>query len=302
MLNFNQLRVFYHAAKNLNFTAAANELFITQPAVTKGIQRIQEFYDIKLVNRFGKKLVMTDAGEALYRIAEKIFDLEAQAEESIREFQQQKRGHIRIHAGESFGAYYLPSIMNPFSLKNPGIRISVNILPTEQVVENVANLKSDLGFISYPIKHEKVVLEGILEDQLVFVAPPDHELVKNKRLTSMDLSGQPIIVHERGSVQSGAIAEYVRANKISVDIQLELSSNRAIKKAAENGLGVSLISRKVAEDEINAELLTVLPLPGTPIRREFYMVRHKDKYISEVLQRLIDQVNRWASEYMASIL
>ncbi|MCP4693201.1 MAG: hypothetical protein GY859_34485, partial [Desulfobacterales bacterium] len=220
---------------------------------------------------------------------------EAQAEESIREFQQQKRGHIRIHAGESFGAYYLPSIMNPFSLENPGIRISVNILPTEQVVGNVANLKSDLGFVSYPIKHEKVVMEGILEDQLVFVAPPDHELVRKKRLTSMDLSGQPIIVHEKGSVQSRAIADYARANKISVNIQLELSSNRAIKKAAERGLGISLLSRKVAEEEINAGVLTVLPLPGSPIRREFYMVRHKDKYISEVLQRLIDQVDRWAA-------
>lgn len=300
-MNLNQLKIFYLAARLENLSRAAAKLNITQPAVTKGIQRIQEFYEIKLVNRFGKKLVMTDAGEALYRIAEKIFDLEAQAEESIREFQQQKRGHIRIHAGESFGAYYLPSIMNPFSLENPGIRISVNILPSDQVVENVANLKSDLGFVSYPIKHEKVLLEGILEDQLVFVAPKDHALVNKKRLTSMDLSGQPIVVHERGSVQSRAITDYVRTNKISVDIQLELSSNRAIKKAVESRLGLALISRKVAEDEISAGLLTVLPLPGSPIRREFYMVRHKDKYISEVLQRLIDQVNRWAAEYMASI-
>ena len=87
---------------------AAHELFITQPAVTKGIQRLQEFYDIKFVDHVGKKLTLTDAGEVLYEIAEKIFELESRAEESIRDFQQRKRGHIRILSSESFGDYYYP--------------------------------------------------------------------------------------------------------------------------------------------------------------------------------------------------
>jgi DNA-binding transcriptional LysR family regulator len=151
-MNLNQLKIFYLASKLGNLSAAGEELNITQPAVTKAIQRLQDYYEIKLINRFGKKMALTDAGEVLYGIAEKIFELEKQAEESIRDFQQQKRGHIRIHASESFGAYYLPHIINPFIKANPNIRVSASILPTEQVAKNTANLENDLGFISFPLK------------------------------------------------------------------------------------------------------------------------------------------------------
>jgi DNA-binding transcriptional LysR family regulator len=175
-MNLNQLKVFYYAAKNSNLSVAAQELFITQPAVTKGIQRLQEHYEIRFVDFVGKKLVLTDAGEVLYKIAEKIFELENQAEESIRDFQQRKRGHIRILSSESFGDYYLPQIIIPFNKAYPLIRISMNILPTEQVVENTASLNCDLGFISYPIAHKKLVVEEVLEDKLVIITPRNHPL------------------------------------------------------------------------------------------------------------------------------
>lgn len=136
-MNLNQLKIFYMAAKNRNLSLAARELFITQPAVTKGLQRLQEFYDMKFVDHIGKRLVLTDAGEVLYEIAEKIFELENQAEESIRDFQQRKRGHIRILSSESFGDYYLPRIIIPFSKSYPRVRITMNILPTEHVVRQV---------------------------------------------------------------------------------------------------------------------------------------------------------------------
>ena len=85
-MNLNQLKIFYLAAKKRNLSVAAAELFISQPAVTKGLQRLQEYYDLKFVDHIGKKLVLTDAGEVLYEIAEKIFELESKAEESIRDF------------------------------------------------------------------------------------------------------------------------------------------------------------------------------------------------------------------------
>ena len=140
-MNLNLLKIFYLAAKRESFIAAAKELNVTQPAITKGIQRLQEHYELKFINRFGKKMVLTDAGEVLFKIAEKIFEMEMQAEESIRDFQVRKKGHIRILASESFGAYYLPDFILPFCKKHPSVRVSCNILPTEQVAENTANLK-----------------------------------------------------------------------------------------------------------------------------------------------------------------
>ncbi len=300
-MNLSQLKIFYLASKRGTLSKAAQELNITQPAVTKGIQRIQEYYEIKLFNRFGKKLVLTDAGKALYGIAEKIFDLEIRAEDTIREYLQQEQGHIRIDAGESFGAYYLPSIVNPVCKKHPNIRISVNILPSELVVENVVNLNNDIGFISLPIKNEKILCREILEDHMIFVASPSHPLVKKKRLTFMDLSGQSMVIHEKNSLSYQITSEFFKSNKVDIVVSLELSSNRAIKKAVEDGLGIALVSRNTALGHIQAKRLTVLPFPGPPITRKFYLVHHKDKYISDVLKQLIVKVDQWAMEYHRSL-
>jgi len=300
-MNLNQLKIFYLAVKHGNLSTAGRKLNITQPAVTKGIQRLQENYDIQLLNRFGKKLVMTDAGEALYAVAERIFELDRLAEDCIRDFQQNERGHIRIDASESFGAYFLPPIINPFSQKNPNLRVSVNILPTEQVVENTAALKNDLGFISFARAHEKLDTREILEDHFVVIVPLDHLFAGKKTLHPKELTGQSLVVHETGSVPHQAMDRLVRDNRISVSIPLELSSNRAIKKAVENGLGIALVSRKVALEEVQQGTLAAIPLSGKPVTRKFFMVHHKDKYFSKNLQELIRCVEKWARDYQNGI-
>lgn len=300
-MNLNQLKIFYMAAKNGNLSLAAQKLFITQPAVTKGIQRLQEFYDMKFVDHVGKKLLLTDAGEVLYEIAEKIFELESQAEESIRDFQQRKRGHIRILSSESFGDYYLPRIIIPFSKAFPRVRITMNILPTDQVVSHTATLNNDLGFISYPVEHHKLLVKEVLEDQLVIITPLDHPLTRKKKLASGDLAGQLLIMHEKGSAPRKAIENYIRKTKLSVKIPLELSSNRAIKRAVEENIGIALISRKVAREEIEAGRLMAIPLSDPSMIRKFYMIHHKDKYLSESLGNFIEMVFEWATEYSVGL-
>jgi DNA-binding transcriptional LysR family regulator len=300
-MNLNQLKIFYMAAKNRNLSLAARKLFITQPAVTKGIQRLQEFYDMKFVDHIGKKLVLTDAGEVLYEIAEKIFELENRAEESIRDFQQRKRGHIRILSSESFGDYYLPRIIIPFSKSYPLIRITMNILPTDQVVNHTAILNNDLGFISYPVEHDKLLVKEVLKDQLVIIAPLGHPLTYKEKLAPDDLEGQLLIMHEKGSAPRNAIENYIRKTNLSVKIPLELSSNRAIKRAVEEGIGIALISREVAREEIEAGRLKAIPLSDPSMTREFYMIYHKDKYLSESLQNFIATVFEWATEYSVGL-
>lgn len=300
-MNLNQLKIFYLAAKNRNLSVAAKELFITQPAVTKGIQRLQEFYDMKFIDHVGKKLVLTDAGEVLYEIAEKIFELESKAEESIRDFQQRKRGHIRILSSESFGDYYLTRIIIPFSKAYPLVRVSMNILPTEQVVEHTATLNNDLGFISYPVEHKKLLVKEVLEDRLVIITPPDHPLARKHTLEPRDLEDQLLIMHETGSAPRKAFESYIRKNNLSVKVHLELSSNRAIKRAVEDGIGIALISRKVASEEILTKRLCAIPLSDPAMTRKFYMVRHKDKYLSEPLQSFIDRAFEWAADYVRQL-
>ena len=301
IMNLNQLKIFYMAAKRGSLSAAAKDLYITQPAVTKAIQRLQEHYEVKFVNRFGKKLALTDAGLVLYGIAEKIFELESLAEDSIRDFQQQKRGHIRIDSSETFGAYYLPSMISPFSKSNPQVQVSVNILPTELVAQNTVDLKNDLGFISYPVENEKLSIREVLEDRFVIIVAPEHPLARKKCLTPGDLNGQDMIMHEKGSVPHETTDMLIRKSNISVFKYMEFSNNEAIKRAVEEGAGVALVSQEVAKKEIQMEKLTALPFCDRLLTRKFYMVHHKDKYISQIFQRLIDTVDHWATEYARHI-
>jgi DNA-binding transcriptional LysR family regulator len=297
-MNFNQLKAFYYTVKCGSLSAAAEALYITQPAVTKQIQQLQSTYGIKLLNRFGRKMVLTDAGETLYDFASKIFEAEGQAEEILRDFQERKSGRIRIHASESFGAYYLPFIVHRFREKSSNqIQISVHIFPNPVIIENTAKLENDLGFISYPVEHKKLVIRDVLEDRLVLIVPPIHPFAKKRLIQPRHLEGQPIIMHEKGSGTRHILDEFIQKNHLSVSISLELSNNEAIKRAVEQGMGLSVISENVVREEVQRKKLRAIPLADPTLKRKFYLIHHKDKYLSQPLQMLIHTANQWATEY-----
>jgi DNA-binding transcriptional LysR family regulator len=289
-MNLNQLKLFYLSIKRQSLSDAAAELNITQPAVTKGIKRLQEYYEIRFVERVGNKLVLTKAGQALYDIADNIFTMEKVAEERIRSFQVEQGQQIRIHTSESFGAYYLPSIIHRFKTANPEISVKVDILPTAKVVETTIALQNDIGFISYPVKHNKLLLQEVLEEKLLLIVSPGHRLEANTTLTPRDLEGEAMIMHEQGSALQKAIDVFMDGQDARVSKHLEFSNNEAIKRAVAEGDGVALISEKVADEEIRTGKLIAIPLSGPPVTRTFYMIHRKDKFISRPLAGLVDVI------------
>jgi len=171
-MNLNQLKLFYLTVKQKNLTLAAAELNITQPAVTKGIQRLQEYYEVILFDKLGKNMKLTPAGESLFQIAEKIFELEKLADDCMAEFQKGNLQHLKISASESFGAYYLPEFINQFTIKAPSAQVTLEVLSNQQVVENTLNLKNDIGFVSYPVKDKKLNTIEIVQDEIVIILNP----------------------------------------------------------------------------------------------------------------------------------
>jgi len=293
-VNLNQLKLFYLAIKRQSLSNAAAELNITQPAVTKGIQRLQAYYEIKFVERQGKKLALTKAGTALYEIADKIFTMEKLAEESIRSFRIEEGGQLRIHTSESFGAYYLPALVNHFKVLNPTIRVKVDILPTESVVEATIGLQNEIGFISYPVEHEKLILTEVLAEKLIIIVSPRHRLAAMTNLRPRDLEAQAMIMHEQGSALQMAVEKFLDEEQIQISKYLEFSNNEAIKRAVAEGDGIALISEKVAAEEIKAGKLKAIPLSGPKITRTFYMIQSKDKFISRPLAGLLEMIQKWA--------
>ena len=292
-VNLNQLKLFYLSIKRKSLSDAAAELNITQPAVTKGIQRLQEYYEIQFVERFGKNLVLTKAGQALYDIADKIFTMEKMAEERIRSFQVQQGRQIRIHTSESFGAYYLPAIIHQFKISNPEVSVKVDIMPTDMVVDTTIALKNDIGFISYPVKQNRLIQKEILEEEFIMIVSPGHRLADRTELAPRDLAGEAMIMHEHGSAQQRAVDHFADGYDVRVSKLLEFSNNEAIKRAVAKGDGIALISKKAANEEIRTGKLIAIPLLGPPITRTFYSIQRKDKFISRPLANLLEVIKNW---------
>ena len=291
-MNLNQLKLFYLAVKQKNLTLAAAELNITQPAVTKGIQRLQEYYEVILFDKLGKNMQLTPAGESLFQIAEKIFELEKLADDCMAEFQKGNLQHLKISASESFGAYYLPEFINQFTIKAPSAQVTLEVLSNQQVVENTLNLKNDIGFVSYPVKDKKLNTIEIVQDEIVIILNPSHPLAQKKQLEAGDLEGHMIIMHEEGSYFREMINNLLEANNVSATMPISFSNNEAIKKAVEGGTGVAPISKKVAAKEIESGKLVAFSLSSKPFYRSFYMIHHKEKHISGPLQLFVNIIKQ----------
>lgn len=293
-MNLYHLKTFYYTAKCKSLTKAADILCITQPAVTKQIKQLQSYYNLKFLDIIGKKVILTDAGEHLYTIADKIFDMESQAEESIKDFQHFSKGKISILSCESFGAYYLPYIIKNYNKSNQNINISVIIGHNENIIENTAELNNDIGFISKPIQNPKISVQEILEDNIVCIVPQNYPLSRKDQLEISDIDGCNLIVHEKGSVTRKITENFVRKNKINVNINYEISNNETIKRLVEQGLGVAFISNNMVSEEVKTGRLLSLPIEDKNFKRKYYMIYHSDKYFSKPLKEFLDIVQQWS--------
>ncbi len=296
-MNLYHLKTFYYTAKYKSLTKAADVLCITQPAVTKQIKQLQSHYDLKFLDIIGKKVVLTDAGEHLYSIADKIFDMESQAEESIRDFQQFNKGKITILSCESFGAYYIPYIIRYYNRANHDINISMTIAHNDNIIENTAELNNDIGFISKPIQNPKISVHEILEDSIVFIAHPDFPFTRKDRLEITDLNGCSLILHEKGSVTRKITDSLIRKYRIELETNYEISNSEAIKRLVEQGIGVAFISNNMVSEEVKSGRLVAVPVEEKTFKRKYYMIHHSDKYFSKPLKDFVDLVHQWSNIY-----
>jgi LysR family transcriptional regulator, transcriptional activator of the cysJI operon len=295
-MNLNQLKLFYFTAKFQSPSIAARYLFISQPAVTTGIQRFENHYNVKLFKREGRTLSLTAAGQALYEHAEQLFDKELMAEACIQNFQNHGEKNIRILSSETFGAYYLPTLINDFYQSNPDTHITLDIMLTDQVIENTLNRENDIGFISYPVENDKLVIKEVFTDRLVIIVRKDHPFAHKKNIKPEALRGQSIISHEESSAIREALNRFTSNSGIEMVKPVEFTNNEAIKRMVEMGVGMAFISLEVVRKEIERGELIAIPLSDPCIARKFYMIYHKNKYIPKIMQTLFDMTKKWANE------
>jgi len=282
-----QLKVFEAAARNVSFTRAAEELFLTQPTVSMQVKQLTKAVGLPLFEQVGKRLYLTEAGRELFATCREIFEKLSQFEMTVADLKGLKQGKLRL-AAITTAKYFVPRLLGPFCQLYPGIDISLQVTNHSGIVERLKENLDDLYIMSQLPEQLDINYQSVLENPLVVLAPINHPLANEKNISLQRLGEEPFILREPGSGTRTAVQKLFDQREITLKVKLELGSNEAIKQAIAGGLGVSVLSRHtLTPGAVNTEL-AVLDVEQFPIRRYWYIVYPAGKQLSVVARTYFD--------------
>ncbi len=254
-MDLSQLRVFYHVAKFKSFAAAADALFVTPPAVSIKIKQLEGHYDLKLFERSGRKVELTDPGEALLGYAERVFNLVKEADDHMDDLKGGMTGNLKISTGLTVGTYHLAPLINVFSKQFPGVDIHMKVKNKKGVIDDILMLNDDLGFIGNVPVNPSLVVTPLWKEELVVITSKSRSFGQKPSILPAELSHQPLIVREKGSGTREYIEERLRRQGIATKTVMEIGSDEAIKRAVAVGLGMSIVPIGVVEKEVKRGII-----------------------------------------------
>ena len=281
MLSFNlhRLRVFHAVARRESYSRAAEDLRISQPAVSKHVLDLEEELGAKLFHRLGRRIVLTEAGRLMTDYAQRIFLLADEARRALEELQGLERGRLHLGASSTPGNYLLPKALAAFQAKYPRLEVSLNIMASHDVVEQVLRQDLDLGFVGATFSADLHV-QPYVEDELILILRPGHPLASIRTIAREALEKETFVLRDVASGTRTVAEAELKTRGITIRRLLELRSVEAVKQAVAEGLGISFISRYAIALEVRHKVLAVAADPRLRFRRPLVMISRKDARLS----------------------
>jgi DNA-binding transcriptional LysR family regulator len=276
-----QLRVFECVAKHLNYTTAADELFLSQPAVSMQVKQLEEQFGLALFERLGRRVFLTAAGEEVLRHVRALSAQYEELENTVARLKGHDTGRLRISVATTAN-YFVASLLATFNKKHPNVKISLDVTNRESLLRQLAENTVDLVIMGQPPDGSDYEAGVFMDNPLVVVAPLSHPLASRKNTPLRELAGQTFLVRESGSGTRFAMERFFEKHGIPFVAGMELGSNEAIKQSVQAGLGLGLLSRDTVEMEISLGRLVVLDIEHFPIMRHWYVVHRSGKRLSAV--------------------
>ncbi len=290
-MTLRKIEVFLLVATKLNMTKVSKEYFVSQPAISQMIKEIENEFEVKLFNRIGKKLHLTNEGKILKEYSKKMLNLHSNLKDDLSDFKNLSKGELKIGASTTFGIYLLPSIVNRFSTLYPDINVLVTIENTEHICRLVANDELDFAFIEADSTESDLVSTKISDDELVFISSPDHPWSKLDLLKKSDIQNEKFILREIGSGTRSVFENVMKKKKIKYKIDFTFGNTEAIKQLVMNNVGVGCISHLACKNEVADGKIKTHSIANINLKRSFNLIHHKDKYISKLIKKFISQVD-----------
>ena len=267
-----RLKVFRAVAQHLNFRKAADQLFLTQPAVTLQIQALENELGVRLFDRAGGKVSLTPQGKILLNHANKLASIAAQAERELGTTQGTVSGELSLGVSTTIAQYVLPKLLGAFLAEHPQVQFSLRSGNTAEIVQLLLDGKVSAGLIEGPAQERGVHTEPFMDDELVLIAPREFE---SARISRAQLQRLPLLMREQGSGSRRVVETALdKAGLKSKSFQkvMDLDSTEAIKSAVEAGLGVGFVSRWAISKELELGTLQVVAVGDLRITRHFTII------------------------------
>ncbi len=286
-----RLRVFHSVARNLSFTRAAEELFLTQPAVTFQIRQLEEHFNTRLFDRHHNRITLTEAGVAAYQYADRILELYQETEKAVFEMTGETRGIIKLGVTTTPGEYLLPKILIRFHDLFPNVRIRVTTNNTLQVIRRLGDGTIDLGMVEGPVSEKKTTVAPCLADELVLICTPDHPLAQMEEVPFPEMKKYPFASREEGSGTRAIIVEHLASKGIDyqqLDIAMELGTSEAVKAIVSKGAGFGIVSRISLRKELTMGTLVYRRIRDLPLYRSINFVYRQESFSSKAVEEFLN--------------
>ena len=283
-----QLQVFARVVQTKSITKAAEELYLTQPAVSIQLKNFQDQFDIPLTEVVGRKLFITDFGKEVAIAAEKILNEVEAINLKTMAHKNKISGRLRISI-VSTGKYVMPYFLSDFMKMNPAVQLFMDVTNKTKVVESLENNDVDFSLVSVLPDHLKIDKVELMQNKLFLVGNNDRKFHKKPYDNSI-FEGLPLIYREPGSGTRHTMEDYIEKNRIPVHKNMELATNDAIKEAVIAGLGYSIMPLIGIRNELINGDLQIIPVKGFPIRSTWNLIWMKNKNLSPVALALLDYI------------
>lgn len=267
-----RLRVFITAAKTLNFTKCAEQLYISQPAVSKHIGELESRYKVQLFERSGSRLALTEAGRVMLEHAERIADGYRRLQYEMDLFTDRLGGELKVGASTTIAQYVLPQVLARFTARFPEVKVSLASGNSEQVEAALARHDTDLGLVESSARHPGFHYEPFIPDELVLIASTKGRYGRCDQVTLAELQTVPLVLRESGSGTLEVISKYLAAADVrlaSLRVVMQLGSTESIKSFVRNSDAMAIVSVASIVDELRSGELRIIDVEGCTIRREF---------------------------------
>ena len=294
-LTFRQLSVFEAVARHLSYSRAAQEMHLTQPAVSMQIKQLEDNVGMPLFEQLGKKIYLTEAGRELSHYSRVIAQQLSEAESVLNDLKGLQRGRLKISVA-STANYFAPQLLAVFGQRFPTVTVSLDVTNRQALLAQLANNEMDMAIMGQPPEGLDLLAESFMENPLIVIAPINHPLANEKKIPLARLQSETFLVREQGSGTRIAMERFFNQHGIQLQAGMVMSSNEAIKQAVQAGLGLGILSLHTIGLELETKRLKVLDVKGFPIMRHWYVVHRADKRLSPVAQAFKEFVLRPAAE------